>query len=52
MKSKQSYIRQLKRQAMRRNKTRFTDRLNEAIRTGQAIKSISFRMEKPSVIRD
>lgn len=49
MKRKQSYLRQLKRQAMRRNKTRFGDRLQESIRTHTPMKGISFRMEKPPI---
>lgn len=48
---KGSALRRAKRLAMRRNKTTFTDRLREAIRKGEPVKDISFRVEKPPVIR-
>lgn len=46
----QSWLRDKKRRMMHRNKTTFTDRLKEAIRTKTEIKSISFRLEKPPVL--
>jgi uncharacterized protein (DUF4415 family) len=51
MKNKQSLTRRLKRDAMRREGKTYTQRMNEAIRTGKPVEDIKFVDKSGEAVR-